>query len=70
MWISVGDAAWALDPLSGNGIERAVNDGINAAAAINLVMRSGDLAPLKAHAVAKAKAFVEALRDSTTILSS
>jgi flavin-dependent dehydrogenase len=60
-WISVGDAAWCLDPLSGAGIERAINDGIEAAAAISRAMTDGDPEHLRSHAVSRAHAFRQSL---------
>ena len=56
-WISIGDAAWCLDPLSGAGIERAVNDGIEAAAAISRSMTNGDPEQLRSHALSQARSF-------------
>jgi hypothetical protein len=60
-WISIGDAAWCLDPLSGAGIERAINDGIEAAAAISRAMTNGDPEQLRSHAVSRAHAFRQSL---------
>jgi flavin-dependent dehydrogenase len=60
-WISIGDAAWCLDPLSGVGIERAVNDGINVAVAVSRAMTSGDPEQLRSHAVSRAHSFRQAL---------
>jgi flavin-dependent dehydrogenase len=59
--MSIGDAAWSLDPLSGNGIERAVSDGIDAATAISQALISGDSGPLRSHAVSRANSFRESL---------
>jgi flavin-dependent dehydrogenase len=60
-WISIGDAAWCLDPLSGVGIERAVNDGIEAAAAISRAMTDEGPEQLRSHAVARAHSFRQSL---------
>ena len=60
-WTSIGDAAWSLDPLSGAGIERAVADGIQTAAAISRALSDGDTEPLKALALARANAFQKSL---------
>jgi flavin-dependent dehydrogenase len=57
-WLAIGDAAWSLDPLSGNGVERALQDGVTAAAAIDASLTSGDNEPLRAHALGRAQAFV------------
>jgi flavin-dependent dehydrogenase len=38
-WLSVGDAAFALDPLSGSGIRRALESGIRAADTIGASLR-------------------------------
>ena len=43
-WLAVGDAAIALDPLSGNGIIRALQTGI---AAADVIMAGGDRSSLK-----------------------
>lgn len=58
--LAIGDAAWCLDPLSGTGIERAVRDGIGAAAGI-LRALDGDFDAVRAHALAAAGAFGDAL---------
>ncbi|MFY9618248.1 MAG: NAD(P)/FAD-dependent oxidoreductase [Pyrinomonadaceae bacterium] len=60
-WISIGDAVWSLDPLSGFGIQRAINDGINAAPAISRAL-TGDAAELRAYAVSQGGSFNESLR--------
>jgi flavin-dependent dehydrogenase len=60
-WISIGDAAWCLDPLSGVGIERAVNDGIEAAAAIARAMTNEDPEQLRSHALSRAHSFRRSL---------
>jgi flavin-dependent dehydrogenase len=60
-WISVGDAAWSLDPLSGTGIERAIKDGISAAAAISNWLETGNVEQIRSHAVSRANSFREAL---------
>jgi flavin-dependent dehydrogenase len=60
-WLSIGDAAWALDPLSGAGIERAIRDGIDAATAIARAAKEANFAPLAAHALARARAFTDSL---------
>jgi flavin-dependent dehydrogenase len=60
-WLSIGDAVWCLDPLSGAGIERAINDGISAANAISRALTVGDAELLRAHAVSRAHSFRESL---------
>ena len=60
-WMSIGDAAWSLDPLSGAGIERAVSDGIDAGTAISQSLTSGNSEPLRSHAVSRANSFRESL---------
>jgi len=60
-YLAVGDAAWCLDPLAGMGVERSVQDGIDAAKAVSLAIRDGDPAPLHAHALATARSFNEQL---------
>jgi flavin-dependent dehydrogenase len=56
-YLAVGDAAWCFDPLAGTGVERAVQNGIDAAKAISRTIGDGDPAPLRAHALATARAF-------------
>jgi flavin-dependent dehydrogenase len=60
-WISIGDAAWRLDPLSGIGILRAMQDGINAAPAISLALNTGSWDQLKAYAVSQFDSFTRSL---------
>ena len=60
-WLSIGDAAWSLDPLSGAGIERAVRDGVDAAGAIARAADASDFSPLESHALARASAFTDSL---------
>ncbi|MGH8908370.1 MAG: NAD(P)/FAD-dependent oxidoreductase [Egibacteraceae bacterium] len=60
-WISIGDAAWSLDPLSGAGIERAVKDGIDAAPSISRAVISGDVEQLRVHALSRAHSFRHSL---------
>lgn len=60
-WMSIGDAAWSLDPLSGTGVERAITDGVDAATAISRAIDSGDNEALRSHAVSRADAFRESL---------
>jgi flavin-dependent dehydrogenase len=58
-YIAIGDAAWCIDPLSGTGIERAIRDGIDAAAAVSQSITGGTLHPMQRHACARANAFQE-----------
>ncbi len=60
-WVSIGDAAWSLDPLSGTGIERAIRDGIEAASAISQAVISDDVQHLRAHALSRVDAFRSSL---------
>lgn len=60
-WISIGDAAWCLDPLSGTGIERAVKAGVGGAAAISQAMNGGDIEPLRSFTISEAQAFQHSL---------
>jgi flavin-dependent dehydrogenase len=60
-WISVGDAAWSLDPLSGAGIQRAINDGINAALVISRSLTTGRSDQLRAYAVSQVDSFRKSL---------
>jgi flavin-dependent dehydrogenase len=59
-WIAVGDAAAGLDPLSGQGIARALRDGRSAARAVVDAL-AGDRAGLDAYRRHHAKDFVEYL---------
>lgn len=45
-WIRVGDAAMAVDPLSGNGIFQALSSALLAPAVVNTIMRAPDQAEL------------------------
>jgi flavin-dependent dehydrogenase len=67
-WFSVGDAAWFLDPLSGNGIERAVESGVAAAAAICAAV-DGNADALRAAAIGRVAAFRSALAAQEAIYS-
>ena len=60
-WMSIGDAAWCLDPLSGTGIQRAISDGINAASAISRFLTTGSPDELRRYAVSQAESFKESL---------
>jgi len=60
-WISIGDAAWCLDPLSGTGIQRAITDGIGAARTISRFLTTGSSDELRAYAVSQAESFKESL---------
>lgn len=60
-WLSIGDSAWSLDPLSGNGIQRAVRDGLKAAEAISELYDGGGAARLRLLALSMAKAFNDSL---------
>lgn len=60
-WLPVGDAAWSLDPLSGNGIERAVKSGLEAARAVSEMIDGKGEAGLRSFALATANDFSESL---------
>jgi flavin-dependent dehydrogenase len=60
-FISAGDAAWCLDPLSGTGIERGITDGLAVAAAVSQSLKLGDLEPLRKHAISQFASFRTAL---------
>ena len=60
-WLSIGDAAWTVDPLSGAGIKLAIQDGMDAASAIERFIRNDTQETLRTHAVRRAEAFREAL---------
>ena len=60
-WISIGDAAWCLDPLAGTGIQRAIHDGLNAASTLSQFLATGNSDQVRSHAVAQAESFKESL---------
>jgi flavin-dependent dehydrogenase len=60
-WISVGDAARTIDPLSGGGIGRAVDDAVDAATAVSRAIRDRDPEPLRGYASARIQGFHEQL---------
>jgi flavin-dependent dehydrogenase len=60
-WMSIGDAAWSLDPLSGSGIKRAIGGGIDAAAAISLGLVQRDVEALRSQAMLQVHAFADSL---------
>jgi flavin-dependent dehydrogenase len=60
-WVSIGDAARSLDPLSGTGIQRAIEDGLNAAHAISRFLTSGSSDELRNYAVSQAESFKKSL---------
>ncbi len=45
-WIRVGDAAMAVDPLSGNGVFQALSSALQAPAVVNTILRRPDFAAL------------------------
>lgn len=55
-WVAVGDAATAYDPLSGDGVCRALQAGIDAAGAV-LAEQSGDESALRRHSEIVAEEF-------------
>lgn len=69
-WLAIGDAAWALDPLSGDGTSRSLADGIAAADAIAASLRSGTDERLRQHALDRAAAFEAALRARRRVYGS
>jgi flavin-dependent dehydrogenase len=62
-WLAVGDAAAAHDPLAGDGVVRALDSGISAAAALANAA-TGDARALPVHAVTVAGSFAAHLRRS------
>jgi flavin-dependent dehydrogenase len=60
-WVAVGDAATAYDPLSGEGVCKALQAGIDAAAAI-LAEQSGDESALLRHSEILTEEFKSYLR--------
>jgi flavin-dependent dehydrogenase len=60
-YLAIGDAACFIDPLSGTGIERAIEDGITAADALSAALTDGNPEWLRGHAVQRAMAFQQEL---------
>ena len=60
-WLAIGDAAWTLDPLSGNGVDRAVKDGSEVATAIDEWVRHGSQNGVRSYARRKGQRFLDAL---------
>lgn len=60
-WLPVGDSAWSLDPLSGNGIERSVKSGLEAARAVSEMINGKGEAKLRSFALSAANDFNESL---------
>ncbi|WP_437573450.1 NAD(P)/FAD-dependent oxidoreductase [Sorangium sp. So ce887] len=63
-WLAVGDAATARDPLSSSGIAHALEDAIDAAAAIEAHL-GGDLQSFSRYAEARRRAFDDYLSTRT-----
>jgi len=59
-WLAVGDAAFTLDPLSGNGVERALRFADAIADAVESRIKGRGLAQLRGMAEAQQRAFAEA----------
>jgi Tryptophan halogenase len=60
-YLAIGDAACFIDPLSGTGIERAIEDGISAADALSTALTGGGPEQLRANAMRRARAFQDGL---------
>jgi flavin-dependent dehydrogenase len=60
-WLTLGDAAWSLDPLSGTGIERALASALDAADAISAALRTDRSETLRRFALTNASDFQHAL---------
>jgi flavin-dependent dehydrogenase len=60
-YLAIGDAACFIDPLSGTGIERAIEDGISAADALSTALTGSGPEQLRAHALGRARAFQDGL---------
>ncbi|MEP1770917.1 MAG: NAD(P)/FAD-dependent oxidoreductase, partial [Anderseniella sp.] len=65
-WIAVGDAAFAQDPLSGNGILRALQSGLTAANAIHRRL-DGDCAALTEYQSAHNRSVTRYWRERTNL---
>jgi flavin-dependent dehydrogenase len=65
-WLAVGDAAFAFDPLSGDGVDRALRAGRSAATALAAEDRS---AALKTYSTEQEDLFVAYCRQRTAFYS-
>src|SRR5262249_48378289 len=61
-WLAVGDAAATLDPLCGQGVYRALESGLRAAAAVTAFL-SGNHAAVRAYATHAEAEFAADLRE-------
>jgi 2-polyprenyl-6-methoxyphenol hydroxylase-like FAD-dependent oxidoreductase len=61
-WFAAGDAASAWDPLSGQGIEKALQSGLRTARAVDGILRGGDAAAVLADYAAREDALDEQYR--------
>lgn len=66
-WFSIGDAAWSLDPLSGSGVERAVNEGVSAGQALSKTILTLSPEPLREFAVSQVNSFKTAIHAQRKI---
>jgi flavin-dependent dehydrogenase len=56
-WVAVGDAARTIDPLSGGGLGRAVEDALEAAQAVSKALRRSDYSGMRSYALKRAESF-------------
>lgn len=68
-WLAIGDAAWAMDPLSGTGVERAIRYGIDAGRAVAGALERGTNESLRELAIAQVSAFREAISMQSRVYS-
>jgi flavin-dependent dehydrogenase len=61
-WLSVGDAAWSIDPLSGAGIQRSLSEGFDAASAVAEFLETGEKSVLRRYALGVGASLRDALR--------
>ncbi len=68
-WACAGDAAWSLDPLSGDGIARAVASGLGLADAVRDLLSTSDVGAVRAYALGRARALRDALETRARFYS-
>ncbi len=61
-WVAVGDSAWSCDPLTAQGITKALTDGLAAADALALRWRSGQCEALRSYQAASFARFTANLQ--------
>ena len=68
--VAIGDAAYAVDPLSGGGVRRALETAIQAAKAVTSLLGGNDVGALRAYATWAASDFERWLSDKDAVYAS